>query len=52
MEAAETEFANIQSAVTALVIDNELSELPNPVTIATNDMGAFPDTSACGADKI
>jgi len=51
-EAAETEFANIQSAVIALMVDNELWELPNPVTVATNDMSAFPDTSICGIDKI
>ncbi|MBA7681381.1 hypothetical protein ES703_89719 [subsurface metagenome] len=52
LEAAETELANIQAATHALMVDNELSELPNPVTVATNDMSAFPDTSVCGADKI
>ncbi|GAH95241.1 unnamed protein product, partial [marine sediment metagenome] len=51
-ESAETELANIQSAVVALMVDNELWELPNPVTVATNDMSAFPDTSICGIDKI
>ena len=45
-EAAETEFANIQAAVHAMMVDNELAELANPVLLSTNDMGAFPDTSA------
>lgn len=52
-EAAETEFANVQSAVTAMMVDNELSTLPNPVdTTSTNDMSSFPDTSVCEIDKI
>ena len=52
-EAAATEFANVQTAVIALMTDNELSELPNPVGTATNDMGIFPDaTSACETDKL
>ncbi len=49
-EAAETELSNIQTAVYALMIDNNLAYLPNPVTVATNDMGAFPDaTSLAGS---
>ncbi len=56
-EAKETEFANIQAAVHAMMTDNELSVLPTPVTDAgagagiqgTKDMGAFPDTSATAA---
>jgi len=51
-EAAETELANIQAATHALMVDNEIATLPNPVTVATNDMSAFPDTSICGIDKI
>ena len=52
-EAAETELSNIQSAVTAMMVDNLLSTLPNPVdTTPTNDMSAFPDTSVCGTNKI
>ena len=52
-EAAATEFANVQTAVIAMMTDNELSELPNPVdTTATSDMGAFPDTSVCATDKM
>jgi len=53
-EAAETELSNIQSAVTAMMVDNLISELPNPVieANATNNMAAFPDTSAVGVDKL
>ena len=56
-EAKETEFANIQAAVHAMMTDNELSVLPTPVLDAgagagiqgTKDMAAFPDTSATAA---
>ncbi|MFC1931212.1 type II secretion system protein [Chloroflexota bacterium] len=52
-EAADTEFANVQSAVVAMMVDNQMSELPNPVdTVATDNMSNFPDTSVCGVDKI
>ena len=51
-EAAATEFANVQTAVIALMTDNELSALPNPVTVATSAMDAFPDTSTIGADPL
>lgn len=51
-DAAETELTNIQAAMVDMMVDNNLTSLPNPVTIATNDMSAFPDTSVCGADKI
>jgi prepilin-type N-terminal cleavage/methylation domain-containing protein len=52
-EANDTEFTNVQSAVTAMMVNNELSKLPNPVdTTPTNDMSSFPDTSVCGIDKI
>ncbi len=45
-EAAETELSNIQSDVIAMMVDNGLETLANPVTTGTNDMGAFPDTTA------
>ncbi len=46
-EAAATELSNIQSAVTAMMTDNGLETLANPVdTLATSDMSAFPDTTA------
>jgi len=52
-ESAETEFANIQSAVVAMMVDNQLSELPNPVGAATDNMSLFPDsTSAVTVDKV
>jgi len=52
-EAADTELTNVQSAVVALMVDNRLIRLPNPVSVATNDMSAFPDaTSAVTVDKI
>ena len=50
-EAAETEFSNIQSAVVAMMVDNELATLTTPVSgsaNATNDMFRFPDTTAIG----
>ena len=54
-EATDTEFANIQAAVSAMMIDNELIRLLNPVDgvaapgLATQNMGAFPDTSLTAA---
>jgi len=54
-EAKDTELSNIQSAVHAMMVDNELATLPNPVNAVinrTNDMSAFPDTSVCGIDKL
>jgi len=52
-EAGETELSNIQAAVTAMMTDNGLSTLDNPVLVATSDMGAFPDTSTIAAgDKV
>jgi len=47
-EAAETEFSTIQAAVHAMMVDNEISELPDPVETGvdtqTNKMTEFPDT--------
>ena len=53
-EAAATELSNIQTAVTSMMVDNQLSSLPNPVleANATSDMSLFPDTSVCGVAKI
>lgn len=48
-EAADTEYANIQSAVHAMMVDNELSTLTNNVTLSTNDMTVFPDTTAAAS---
>ncbi len=53
-EAADTEFANVQTAVIALMVDNQLSTLPNPVAVATSNMALFPDATsvAASADKL
>ncbi len=55
-EAMDTEYQTIQSAVFAMMSDNALSSLPNPVNIAgsVQNMAAFPDgTSVAGsADKL
>ncbi|MFC1916200.1 type IV pilin protein, partial [Chloroflexota bacterium] len=34
-EASDTELSNIQTAVVAMMTDNQLQQLPNPVTVAT-----------------
>ena len=51
-EAMDTEFATIQASVHAMMVDNELSVLPNPVddTAALNAMGDFPDDSVAASD--
>src|SRR5512136_118030 len=52
-EASATELSNVQAAVTAMMVDNNLSTLPNPVAVATSDMSAFPDaTSVGGTQKL
>ena len=51
-EEARIDLDNVQLAVKAMMLDNGLRTLPNPVTVATNDMSAFPDISVCGIDKI
>jgi len=53
-EARDTEFANIQAAVSAMMVDNEISTLPAPIlagttTSATNAMSAFPDATSSDA---
>ena len=52
-EALETEFANIQAAVHAMMVDNEIATLDAPIASGseTNDMGAFPDATETLADK-
>ncbi len=45
-EAKDTEFANVQSAVTAMMVDNELAAVPGVRTLAganlTNNMAEYP----------
>jgi len=48
-EAGKTELTNIQSAVIAMMTDNQLSVLPTPVAVATSNMGVFPDTTAAAS---
>lgn len=51
-EEAQNELFTVQIAVIAMMLDNELTGLPMPVTTATNDMSTFPDKSVCGINKI
>jgi len=45
-EAADTEFSNIQTAVIAMMLDNQLGSLPHPVSVATANMSQFPDATS------
>jgi type IV pilus assembly protein PilA len=56
-EAGETEYANVQSAVIAMMTDNELDELPagfvSTSGTATGNMSLFPHpTAACTTVKL
>ena len=54
-EAKDTEFGNVQSAVHAMMVDNQLSSLPTPVSLEsnrTNNMTIFPDPSSNGIGKV
>ena len=55
-EASDTEFANVQTAVIAMMVDNQISELPAGTFVlqaaATSDMGAFPSNAVCETAKI
>ncbi|MBI4334806.1 MAG: type II secretion system protein, partial [Chloroflexi bacterium] len=48
-EARKTEKHNVQAGVTAMMTDNNITSIPNPITAsasATNDMAAYPDTTS------
>jgi len=45
-ESEEAEIANVQSAVLALMVDNNLPILPAPISNRTNNMAAFPDNTS------
>jgi len=45
-DAAAAELSMVQAAVDALMADQDLSSLSNPVSTATNDMSQFPDWQA------
>jgi len=49
-EAAETELANIQTAVISMMTDNGATSITGVAT-STNDMNAFPDTTTTCEDK-
>jgi prepilin-type N-terminal cleavage/methylation domain-containing protein len=57
-EARRTEFHNVSSSVIAMMTDNNITTIPNPIDYAgatgENDMSAFPDATsvAGGADKL
>ena len=56
-EAADTELTNIQTAVVAMMVDNQLSTLPAgtfpaDTAAATGNMSAFPSNAVCATDKI
>ena len=44
-EGAALEFRKVQDAVRIMMGNNNLTELANPVTVPTNDMRRFPDTT-------
>jgi type IV pilus assembly protein PilA len=48
-EAADTELSNVQTAVIAMMTDNNLQQLATAVGTSTNDMQAFPDTTAAAS---
>jgi len=52
MPEGSLELEQVQAAVREMMADNGLSLLPKPITEPTNDMGAFPDLSRCGVDKL
>jgi hypothetical protein len=57
IDTRKIEKANIESATTALMEENERTTIPNPHNVAGGvafkDMAAFPDnTSACTVDKV
>ena len=53
-EARDTEFSNIQAAVHAMMVDNELAGLPVPIGDAarTKTMSAFPDATSSDAVPV
>jgi len=55
-EAAKTELADVQLAVTAMMADNKLAVLPAGTFVtqanATSNMSAFPSNAVCAVDKI
>jgi len=54
-KARVAEYYNVSSAVIAMMTDNAIAEIPNPINFAggaaSNDMTAFPDVTATLASK-
>lgn len=54
-EARRAEFNQVKAAVTAMMTDNKLSKIPNPMSFvygtATNSMSNFPDITTAAAEK-
>ncbi len=50
-EAADTEFANIQSAVVAMMVDQATSSI-TPNAAATNNMSQFPEDPSVGGTYV
>jgi len=48
---SEVERSNVQSAVLAMMVDNKLKFIHNPVNKPTNDMSAFPDATSVAGSK-
>ncbi|MFC2010197.1 type II secretion system protein [Chloroflexota bacterium] len=55
-EAKDTELSNVQAAVHAMMVDNELASLPAGTFVTsgseTNDMTAFPSDAVVAVDKL
>ena len=62
-EARRVEYNTVRTAVTAMMVENDLTVIPtpsHPYTVAgpgatddaTNDMSIFPDASVCETDKL
>ncbi len=49
--ARRAEFRNVISAVTDMMVDNALSSLPYPETVATSNMSLFPDITTAAVEK-
>ena len=55
-EAAETELHNIQLAVTSMMLENGITEIPGapgsaPAVVPLNDMESFPDIATTAAER-
>ena len=58
-ESADTEYQNILTATTSMMVDNSLSTIPivvsantAPCTTGTQDIAAFPDDTTTAANKV